>query len=45
MFSTKPLLDTRYLGRDLRAGMVVFLVAIPLCLGIAIAPGAPPVSA
>jgi len=36
--------DTRHLGRDIRAGIVVFFVAIPLCLGIAIASGAPPIS-
>lgn len=29
------------LGRDLVAGVVVFLVAVPLCLGIALASGAP----
>ncbi|MDE1146375.1 MAG: SulP family inorganic anion transporter [Azospirillaceae bacterium] len=30
------------LGRDLPASIVVFLVAMPLCMGIAIASGAPP---
>lgn len=33
--------DRRYLADDLRAGVVVFLVAVPLCLGIALASGAP----
>ncbi|RKR07265.1 MFS superfamily sulfate permease-like transporter [Kushneria sinocarnis] len=33
-----------HFNRDLPAGIVVFLVAIPLCLGIALASGAPPLS-
>jgi MFS superfamily sulfate permease-like transporter len=32
------------IGRDLPASIVVFLVALPLCLGIALASGAPPLS-
>lgn len=34
----------RYLDHDVPAGVVVFLVALPLCLGIAVASGAPPFS-
>ncbi len=33
-----------YPKEDIVAGMVVFLVAVPLCLGIAVACGVPPVS-
>ncbi|MFM1832475.1 MAG: Carbonic anhydrase, partial [Planctomycetota bacterium] len=36
-----PHAPTPSLGRDLIGGVVVFLVAIPLCLGIALASGAP----
>ncbi len=31
----------KHLGKDLPASLVVFLVAVPLCLGIALASGAP----
>ena len=32
------------LGQNFASGLVVFLVALPLCLGIALASGAPPLS-
>lgn len=35
---------TRHLDKDVPAGLVVFLVALPLCLGIAVASGAPAMS-
>lgn len=44
MSTATGLFDKRYFGSDLRAGIVVFFIAVPLCLGIAIASGAPPIS-
>ena len=36
--------NAQSLSRDLVASIVVFLVALPLCLGVALASGAPPIS-
>ena len=37
-------ITSAHLDHDIPAGVVVFLVALPLCLGIAVASGAPPFS-
>lgn len=39
-----PKFDLSFLRQDVSAGFVVFLVALPLCLGIALASDAPPLS-
>lgn len=36
--------SSSHVKADLRAGLIVFFVAVPLCLGIATASGAPPLS-
>lgn len=40
-FSMNSLINLKNLRQDLPAGLVTFLVALPLCLGIALASGAP----
>lgn len=40
--TTTPTAATKAFGRDLLASVVVFLVALPLCMGVAIASGLPP---
>ena len=42
--STKSTDYTKSIGKDFAAGLVVFLVALPLCLGIALASNAPLIS-
>ncbi|WP_294393353.1 SulP family inorganic anion transporter [uncultured Sphingomonas sp.] len=37
-----PSLTTKFLARDITASIVVFLVAMPLCMGIAVASGVAP---
>jgi carbonic anhydrase len=44
MANSSPSPLTATLPKDLLAGLVVFLVALPLCLGVAVASNAPPVA-
>ena len=46
MHESQTPMDSRFtdVGRDLVAGLVVFLVALPLCLGVALASNAPLIS-
>jgi MFS superfamily sulfate permease-like transporter len=43
MRTLKKILYRQSIRQDLLASVVVFLVALPLCMGIAIASGVPPV--
>lgn len=44
MSQLNPSESNSTIGKDLAAGLIVFLVALPLCLGIALASGADPFS-